>query len=53
LTGVYAWLPYIFLAWVAIGLVWYFIVRSRDPKLAMQIGSRFETAEGGAAAPAS
>jgi hypothetical protein len=51
LTGVYAWLPYVFLAWVAIGLVWYFIVRSRNPQIASGIGTRYETAE--AAAPAS
>ena len=51
LTGVYAWLPYVFLAWVVIGLVWYFIVRSRNPLLASGIGTRYETAE--ATAPAS
>jgi amino acid transporter len=53
LTGVFAWLPYVFLAWVAIGLAWYFVVRSRDPKLAMQIGSRFESAEAGGPVSAS
>jgi amino acid transporter len=45
LAGVYAWLPYLFLAWVAIGLIWYFIVRSRTPHVARAVGSRFETAE--------
>jgi len=53
LTGVYSWLPYIFLAWVAIGLVWYFIVRARDPQMARGIGSRYESEEVPAPAPAS
>jgi amino acid transporter len=42
LTGVLVWLPYIFLAWTAIGLIWYFVVRARNPELVRQIGSRFE-----------
>jgi amino acid transporter len=44
LSGVLVWLPYIFLAWVAIGLVWYFVARSRDPELSGRVGSRFERA---------
>lgn len=44
LSGVYVWLPYIFLAWVAIGLVWYFVARARDPEVSGRIGSRFERA---------
>ncbi|HXM55516.1 MAG TPA: APC family permease [Candidatus Dormibacteraeota bacterium] len=42
LSGVPQWLPVIFLAWVAIGLVWYFVVRARNPELVRQMGSRFE-----------
>ncbi len=42
LTGVLVWLPYVLLAWVAIGLVWYFIARSRDPEAIQRIGRRFE-----------
>ena len=44
LEGVVAWLPYVFFAWVAIGLAWYAIVRSRNPEAARQMGSGFETA---------
>jgi hypothetical protein len=42
LTGVYFWLPYVFLAWTAIGLVWYFVARAQNPELVRQVGSRFE-----------
>jgi amino acid transporter len=42
LSGVFFWLPYIFLAWTAVGLVWYFAARSRNPDLVRQVGSRFE-----------
>jgi amino acid transporter len=42
LTGVYAWLPYVFLVWTAIGLAWYFVARARNPELVRQVGSRFE-----------
>jgi amino acid transporter len=45
LTGVYAVLPYLFFVWAAIGLIWYFVVRSRTPHVARAVGSRFETAE--------
>jgi amino acid transporter len=45
LTGPLVWLPYIFLAWVLIGLVWYFVVRAQSPHIASQLGSRFESAE--------
>jgi amino acid transporter len=45
LTGVYAILPYLFFIWTAIGLAWYFIVRSRSPHIAAALGSRYETAE--------
>ena len=42
LTGVLVWLPYVFLAWVVVGLAWYLVVRSRNPDLAGQVGRRFE-----------
>ena len=45
LTGVLAWLPYVFLAWVLIGLIWYFVVRTRSPQIASKLGTRFEAAE--------
>lgn len=45
LSGVYVWLPYGFMAWVAIGLVWYWVVRSRTPHVASALGSRYETFE--------
>jgi amino acid transporter len=44
LTGVFVWLPYAFLAWVVIGLIWYFIARARNPELVRQVGSRYEKA---------
>jgi amino acid transporter len=44
LTGVLVWLPYVFIVWTVIGLVWYFVVRATSPHVARQIGSRFESA---------
>ena len=37
--------PIIFVAWMAIGFVWYFIVRSRTPHVMAQIGAIHETNE--------
>lgn len=45
LTGIYVWLPYMWMAWTAIGLIWYFTVRSRTPDVASGIGSRFHSVE--------
>jgi amino acid transporter len=45
LEGVYVWLPYVFFAWVAIGVVWYGIVRYRSPQIAEALGSRYEKPE--------
>ena len=42
LSGVFFWLPYIFLAWTVVGLAWYFVARSRNPELVRQVGRRFE-----------
>jgi amino acid transporter len=44
LEGVLVWLPYVFLVWVAIGLVWYFTARARRPEVTSQIGQRYERA---------
>jgi len=45
LTGAFVWLPYVFLAWTVIGLVWYFVVRAQRPHIASKLGSRFESAD--------
>jgi len=45
LTGAYRWLPYIFLAWTAIGIVYYAIWQRRNPALAAQVGTRYHTPE--------
>ena len=42
LTGTLVWLPYIFLAWTAVGLVWYFLARARNPEMVRHVGNRFE-----------
>jgi amino acid transporter len=34
--------PWIFIAYVLIGLVWYFVVRARHPELSRRLGSLFE-----------
>jgi amino acid transporter len=43
LTGTLALLPYVFFLWVAIGLVWYFVIRSQRPDIARDMGTRYET----------
>jgi amino acid transporter len=45
LTGLYVWLPYMWMAWTAIGLIWYFIVRAQSPHITQRVGGRFETEE--------
>ena len=45
LTGAYVWLPYVFLAWTAIGIVYYAIWQRRNPGKAAQVGSRYQTPE--------
>jgi len=45
LTGAYRWLPYIFLAWTAIGIVFYAIWQRRNPAMAAQVGTRYHTPE--------
>ena len=41
LTGAFVWLPYIFIAWVLIGLVWYFVVRTRSPHIASRLEDHY------------
>lgn len=41
----YNTLPYIFGAWVVIGIVWYLIIKVRDPERAALLGSFQESAE--------
>jgi hypothetical protein len=43
LTGVAVWLPYIFFAWVLIGIVWYFAYTLANPGKAKQIATHFES----------
>jgi amino acid transporter len=43
LTWPYNLLPYLFFAWMAVGVVWYLAVRIRTPDVAAAIGTRFET----------
>jgi amino acid transporter len=42
LSGVTAYLPYVFFAWLAAGLVWFLVIQARHPEAARLIGSRFE-----------
>jgi amino acid transporter len=53
LTGAYVWLPYIFLAWTAIGIVYYAIWQRRNPAMAAQAGTRYHTPEEAEAVPVS
>jgi amino acid transporter len=43
LTWPYNLLPYVFFGWMAVGLVWYLVVRLRSPEVAAAIGTRFDT----------
>ncbi len=45
LSGAYVWLPYVFLAWTAIGAGYYAIWRTRNPGKAAQVGTRYHTPE--------
>jgi len=45
ISGVYAWLPPVFVLWVAIGLAWYLIIRRTQPHVASALGTRYETVE--------
>jgi len=45
LTGAYRWLPYIFLVWTAIGIVYYAIWQRRNPAKAAQAGNNYHTPE--------
>jgi hypothetical protein len=37
--------PIIFVAWMIVGSIWYFIVRSRSPLVMAQVGAIHETNE--------
>jgi amino acid transporter len=39
LTGSYAALPYVFIAWTAIGLIWYFIIKFTKPAVIRSAGT--------------
>ncbi len=43
LTSPYNILPYIFFAWTAIGIIWYLVVKQRDPEAAKLMGTRYES----------
>src|SRR5215470_8634903 len=45
LTGAYRWLPYIFLGWTAVGIVYYAMWQRRNPAKAAQAGNRYHTPE--------
>ena len=45
LTGAYIWLPYIFLGWTAIGIVYYAIWQRRNPAKAAEVGNNYHTPE--------
>jgi len=45
--GPYSTFPYIFLAWIVLGLAWYLVLKARDPARAARLGSlqELETAD--------
>ncbi len=43
LTAGYQYLPYIFLAWVIVGVAYYLIWKSRNPEKVEKVGSTFQT----------
>jgi amino acid transporter len=43
LEGVPLYLPYVFFAWMAAGVVWYLLFRARNPARARELGSRYES----------
>ena len=45
LAGAYVWLPYIFLAWTAIGIAYYAMWQRRNPAKAAEAGNRYHTPE--------
>jgi amino acid transporter len=50
LSGSYKPLPYVFLAWTAIGLIWYFIIKMRRPEVIRAAGTWGDTFDPAAAA---
>ncbi|HEX6512716.1 MAG TPA: APC family permease [Chloroflexota bacterium] len=45
LANPYDKLPYVFFAWAAVGILWFALVRARNPEAARQIGRRYESHE--------
>ena len=50
LSGTFAELPYVFLAWTAIGLIWYFIIKFTKPEVVHSAATWGDTADPAAAA---
>ena len=50
LSGSYKALPYVFLAWTAIGLIWYFIIKVRRPEVIHAAGTWGDATDPAAAA---
>jgi amino acid transporter len=50
LSGSYKPLPYVFLVWTAIGLIWYFIIKIRNPQVIHAAGTWGDAADPAAAA---
>jgi hypothetical protein len=50
LSGSYAALPYVFLVWTAIGLIWYFLIKFRKPEVVRAAGTWGDASDPAAAA---
>ncbi len=50
LSGSFAALPYVFLIWTAIGLIWYFVIRMRKPQVLRAAGPWGDAVDPAAAA---
>jgi amino acid transporter len=50
LTGSYKWLPYVFLAWTAVGLAWYLVVKFTRPQVVASAATWGDAADPAAAA---
>jgi amino acid transporter len=50
LSGSFKWLPYVFLAWTALGLLWYFFLRIRKPHVIAAAGTWGDASDPAAAA---
>ena len=50
LSGSYQWLPYVFLAWTAVGLAWYLVVKFTRPEVVASAATWGDAADPAAAA---